>query len=124
MNFLDATIVEMEGKAVVKGAGFQVVLPDEIGKIALSRARDQQVIYGIRPEHAHLDPAGSIEAEVYLIEPLGREDLIDVRLSDGSVVGVLEPAGQPVRVGERVRIRFEEEHSQLFDPQTEQSVLW
>ncbi len=124
MNFLEATLVEEEGRAVVRGAGFQVVLPEDLGRRALQRARDRQVIYGIRPEHAHLDAAGPIEAEIYLIEPLGREDLISCRLSDGSIVGVLEPANQPVRVGDRVRLRFEVDKSQLFDPETEVSLLW
>ncbi len=124
MNFLDATLSQENGRAVVRGEGFRVVLPDELGKTALSRARNSKVIYGIRPEHVHLDPEGDVQAEIYVIEPLGREDLLDCRLPDGSLIGVLAPAGQQVRPGDTVRLRFEINHSQLFDPETELSLLW
>ncbi len=124
MNFLDASLVQKNGRVVVRGEGFSVTLPDELGRVAVSRARDQNVIYGIRPEHIHLDPEGDVSAEIYVIEPLGREDLLDCRLPDGSIIGVLAPAGQPVRPGDKIRLRFEVDHSQLFDPQTEVSLLW
>ncbi len=124
MNFIDATLVQENGKVVVKAEGMRVELPDELGKRALARAKSDRVVYGIRPEHVHLDPEGDIEAEVYVVEPLGREDLLDCRLPGGSVIGVLAPAGQPVGPGDKVRLRFEAEHSQLFDPETEHTLLW
>ena len=124
MNFLKATLIQENGKAVVRGAGFSVTLPDELGKVALERAAGREVIYGIRPEHMAIDPSGEVSAEVYVIEPLGREDLIDCRLSDGTIVGVLAPAGIDVHPGENVRIRFDIAHSQLFDPETEHTLLW
>ncbi len=124
MNFLNARLVAENGKAVVESKGFRVTLPDDLGKVALSRAAGQEVIYGIRPEHIHLDPNGDIEAEVYVVEPLGREDLIDCHLPDGSLIGVLVPSGQAIRVGDKLRLRFDVAHSQLFDPKTEMTLLW
>ncbi len=124
MNFLKATLLQENGKAVVRGAGFKVTLPDDLGKVALERAAGREVIYGLRPEHMSIDPTGEVLAEVYVIEPLGREDLIDCRLADGTIVGVLAPAGINVHPGEKVRLRFDVAHSQLFDPETEQTLLW
>ncbi len=124
MNFLQGRLRNENGAAVVEGKGFRVTLPEDLSRRALSNARNGDVIYGIRPEHIQLDPNGDIEAEIYVIEPLGREDLLDCRLPDGSLIGVLVPAGHGVQVGDKVRLRFLVEHSQLFDPSSEQSLLW
>ncbi len=124
MNFLNARLTAQNGQAIVEGNGFRITLPEDLGRKALSQAQREEVIYGIRPEHIRLDPDGEVEAEIYVIEPLGREDLLDCRLPDGTLLGVLVPSGHGVKIGEKVRLKFQLDHSQLFDPHTEQSLLW
>ncbi|MGE7370447.1 ABC transporter ATP-binding protein [Neorhizobium sp. NPDC001467] len=82
MNFLKGTIIEQ---------GFQtsgVVLP--LPK-AIETAVGQAAIYGVRPEHFRLvdrSGGGSVPAKIVLIEPMGSETQVTMRLGDTQVTGV------------------------------------
>lgn len=78
MNFLEGTVTA-DGFAT---AGLIVPLPpsaqSHVGRSA---------IFGIRPEHLLMDPAG-VPAEVLLVEPMGAETQVTMRLGDTQVIGV------------------------------------
>ena len=74
-------------------------------------------ILGFRPEHAALaEPGtpGSLAGEVYVVEPLGNETLVTVRV-DGELLNVRAPASFDRQVGERVGVRPGEGQIHLFD---------
>ena len=64
------------------------------------------VAMGIRPEDLHLGApglAGGFAAEIYVVEPMGNETLVDVRVGDERLTvraprGFVAPAGSPVGV--------------------------
>lgn len=60
------------------------------------------IIIGIRPEHFGPQHGTGLQGEVTFVEPQGREDLIDVRLDNGSAIRAILPSGEPVRLGQRV----------------------
>ena len=60
------------------------------------------VIVGIRPEHFGPQHGTGLRGEVTFVEPQGREELIDVRLDGGGDIRSILPAGEPVRVGQRI----------------------
>ncbi|MDP9839820.1 multiple sugar transport system ATP-binding protein [Neorhizobium huautlense] len=82
MNFLTGTITEQ---------GFQtsdVVLPLPASK---GTVMGQAIVYGIRPEHFRLNDhpgRASVSAEIVLIEPMGSETQVTMRLGDTQVIGV------------------------------------
>ncbi len=57
------------------------------------------------------------------MEPLGRDDLLEVRVEDLRL-NVLADPSRRVRMGERVRLHFDPRKVQFFDPTTERSLLW
>jgi multiple sugar transport system ATP-binding protein len=72
---------------------------------------------GVRPEHLELVEPGAADAlggEVYVVEPLGNETLVTVRV-DGELLNVRAPASFDRQVGERVGVRPGEGQIHLFD---------
>ncbi len=74
---------------------------------------------GIRPEHIALVPPGEGHAagEVYVVEPVGREQIVDVQVG-GRVLRVVAPPGYGGKMGDRIGLRFALDHLHLFDPQS------
>ena len=78
---------------------------------------------GIRPEDIQISDGGAIAGEIFIVEPLGREDLIDVRVGPHSFL-LLASTETHHQAGEQVKLKFDREKLQFFDPQTEKSLLW
>lgn len=121
MNFVEASLKEDEGKIFVATKDFRLPLPDDIAQKVRRMATSREVVLGIRPEDLTIGQ-GEIPAEVYVVEPLGRDTLITLKIGK---VGfkVIAPPRLRVAIGERVRLAFSMERVQLFDKVTEQSLL-
>jgi len=89
----------------------------------------QEVILGIRPEHIAIGAEGHLRARVEQIQPLvtERAQIVYARLPPvppkvgglGGSTCVVRAGGEvPVRVGDFVSLRFDEEWLHLFDAQT------
>jgi multiple sugar transport system ATP-binding protein len=135
MNLLNAPLTE--GGAALAGA----VIPLSPGvRSAAVRDRLTELVIGIRPEHMHLaDGAGTAPApgvdgtpaastplagavlsgEVLLVEELGADALLHVRLSDegGTVVARSEGRKSPAP-GQRVTLRVQPDDIFAFHPAT------
>src|SRR5437870_5788987 len=74
-------------------------------------------IFGIRPGHLAIVAPGQGEAngEVYVVEPMGREQIVDVQVGERRL-RVIAPPGFVAKIGERVGLRFAPEQLHLFDP--------
>jgi len=89
---------------------------------ALRRLGKEEVLVGFRPEDAVVDGAIGpgkviIEGEVYTVEPLGRENIVNVKIN-GDIVKVLTPPSYNPPPGSRVRIGVPRDKIMLFDPDT------
>ncbi|MDA8039427.1 MAG: ABC transporter ATP-binding protein [Actinomycetota bacterium] len=74
------------------------------------------VLAGIRPEHLAITAAGTVAAEVGLVELLGHEQHVACRIADGGLVIVRVPGVEEVaRVGDRLRLAVTG-RVHLFDP--------
>ncbi|MEL7674073.1 MAG: TOBE domain-containing protein, partial [Chloroflexota bacterium] len=82
------------------------------------------VVMGIRPEDIAVDPAGDVRGRVFVVEPLGRDDLLDVELDGATRVHVLADPQSKLRAGDAVTLRLDADKIQLFDAETERSLLW
>jgi len=69
-------------------------------------------LLGIRPEDATLD--GDIPARVLVIEPLGRETLVTLRLGDGDFK-VLASQGARPKLGAEIGLGYRRDHLYVFD---------
>ncbi len=79
---------------------------------------------GFRPEHAAVLAAGAPDAlpgEVYVVEPLGNETLVAVKVGD-EVINVRAAAGFDAPIGQACAVRADPAHIHLFDPQSDAAV--
>ncbi|MCZ7545145.1 MAG: ABC transporter ATP-binding protein [Anaerolineae bacterium] len=121
MNFLNVEVRREEGAFKARNHAFALTIPPERGEKAASQSGE--VVLGIRPEDISVAPEGELEGEVAVVEPLGRDDLIDVRVGE-SVLFVLADPHLRIRAGDKVRLHVDTGRVQFFDQKTEQSLLW
>ncbi len=124
MNLIETTFAERNGGSYLSSRGLEIRIPDERGALAKQSKALHQVIMGIRPEDIAIVPEqeGDLGAAVYLIEPLGREDLVTFRLDDVDI-RALVPAPFGGRIGETVYLKLNKEKLHLFDPESRASLL-
>ena len=119
MNFVDAT-VSHNGHAVrVHCDGFGVTAPSDRGEKALNPG---EVVMGIRPEDVAIADTG-ISGEIAAVEPLGRDDLIDVQIGDVHIHALADPALN-LKPERNVKLKFNTNKLQFFNRETGRSLLW
>jgi multiple sugar transport system ATP-binding protein len=124
MNFMDCTIVG-DGALAVESPGLRVAVPPAL-KAALERYRGKSVTLGVRPEDIREaspdDPKQyRIDAVVEVVEPLGNEILLDVRVGKHPLVARVPPTSR-VRLHEQIPLTLNAERLHFFDSQTEQAI--
>lgn len=122
INFIDVSLEKSDGSFFLKSRDFEIELPEEIGSKAENNSTSSGVVLGIRPEHITINEKEGIETEVYVVEPLGRDILVTVKLGD-STIKVLTSPPFKAAMGDRVRLSFKLDKIMLFDKRTEKSLL-
>jgi multiple sugar transport system ATP-binding protein len=124
MNFLDCT-VGGDGELAVESQGLKISVPPA-NKAALERYRGKAVTLGVRPEDIR-EAAGDeskqyrMDAVVEVVEPLGNEILLDVRVGRHPLVARVPPTSR-VRIHEQIPLALNPERMHFFDVQTEQAI--
>jgi multiple sugar transport system ATP-binding protein len=109
MNFLRGTVA-LNGSAVFRSED-RISMPSG----GQPRAVDgQPVLYGVRPEHFLLDPAG-VPAEVVVLEPTGSETQAHLRIGNQDITGVFRER-LDARPGDRIPVMPRPDLVHLFDP--------
>ncbi len=127
MNFFDATVSVRDGKAELAGEGFGVGVNGSMGK-ALGSYQGKKVIMGIRPEHlseisrGETDSQGEIPATVEVVEMMGSEQVVYLLVGGKSFVAKMD-ASNRMKTGDVVKLAFPKDQVQLFDRETERSLL-
>src|SRR5215470_12564248 len=110
MNVLTATVDE----AGLHLAG--ATLPLDASRAAACRAASVKEI-GIRPEDVHLVEPGtpsSLAGEIYVVEPMGNETLVDLRVGDQRLI-VRARRGFSAPIGSSIGAAFETAEASFFD---------
>ena len=92
----------------------------------LSAYKGQAVTLGVRPEDLHVasgnDPKEyTFDALVDVVEPLGSEILLDVKVGPTIMVARVEPTVR-VKVHEPLRLRLDPDRLHFFDVKTEAAI--
>ena len=136
MNFLKAKLVkEAGGKYSAQLYGLSVPLDEEkCAKLAAKNIGSQDVTLGIRPEHTQLvfdGRDGTIEGTLRVNEMMGSELHLHVNLNDGTQVilriptlDLTEEQRAGLTYGSKLWFTFPEKVTHLFDPETEESLLF
>jgi len=124
MNFLDCTVVG-DGDLAVEAPGLRIAVPPA-KKGPLARYRGKTVTLGVRPEDLREatgeDPKHyCVDAVVEVVEPLGNEILLDVRVGQHPLVARVPPSSR-VRLHEQITLALNPERLHFFDVQTEQAI--
>jgi len=100
-------------------AGTIIPLPTAV-RTAASQAGLSEIVLGIRPEHLHLTGStGEIAGEVILVEELGADALLHVRLAEsGNPVIARTEGRKPPTPGQQVRFHVEPDDVFAFHPAT------
>jgi multiple sugar transport system ATP-binding protein len=111
------TVPLTEGGAQI--AGTVIPLPTAV-RTAASQAGLREIVLGIRPEHMHLaDGTGEIKGEVMLVEELGADALLHIRLAGGGNQVVARAEGRkPPAPGQEVTFRVQPDDVFAFHPET------
>jgi multiple sugar transport system ATP-binding protein len=103
----------------VRLGGAVIPLPTAV-RTAASQGDLRELVLGIRPEHLHLaDGTGEIKAEVMLVEELGADALLHVRLADSGNQMVARAEGRkPPAPGQEVTFHVQPDDVFAFHPVT------
>jgi multiple sugar transport system ATP-binding protein len=125
MNFLGITVAAAGDALWAEAPGLRVRIPPQKAQAA-RRYAGQRAILGLRPEALRVANGGesaeyAFDANVEVVEPLGSEILLDVRVGETPVVARLDP-GLRVSAHDRVRLAFDPARVHLFDTATEKAI--
>ncbi len=120
MEFIDVEMVAEDGLFFAVRPGMRVEVATQRGGPAA--AHGGVVTLGLRPEDIHVG-RGHVVGEVVAVEPLGREDLIDVEINDTLIRALADASNRP-KVGDHVNLHVDPEKVQFFAPDTGRSLLW
>ncbi len=125
MNFATVTMVDGNGRLTAKNAGLEIEVPGGDAE-RLRPHVGRQLTMGIRPEDLHVagdaDPAGlTFPSKVEVVEQLGSEILLDVRVGEGTMVAAVEPTTR-AKVQESLRLAVNPKRLHFFDASTEAAI--
>jgi ABC-type sugar transport system ATPase subunit len=112
MNFFQAALGARNGSFVARAEGIEIPLAGS----RVPRDAAGEATVGVRPEHLALVAPGEglATGEVYVVEPMGREQVVDVQVGQQRL-HVMAPPGFSGRIGDRVGLRFAPDQVHLFD---------
>jgi multiple sugar transport system ATP-binding protein len=111
------TVPLTEGGARIAGT----VIPLRTAvRTAASQAGLREIVLGIRPEHLHLaNGSGPVAGEVMLVEELGADTLLHVRLAEDHTLVVARTEGRkPPAPGQEVTFSVQPDDVFAFQPET------
>jgi len=125
MNFLKCTLREMDDKLSLDSGEFQLDVT-EFREIVLKEVESKEVILGIRPEHISVGPSPSgtyaFQGEVYVVEPLGDQTILDFKIGDNIVKAIVSPHFK-ADVGDKLWLSFSKDRFHIIDKRTEKVVI-
>jgi multiple sugar transport system ATP-binding protein len=124
MNFIGCNL-HSEGDRLYLTAPSFVLDVTEWRQVIEEKASGPEVIMGIRPEDMSIvseKAENIIVGEVFVIEPLGSELIINVKVNEG-IIKVKSPPTLKTSPGVRVQMSINHEHLHIFDKKTGKAVI-
>ncbi|MGA3108096.1 MAG: ABC transporter ATP-binding protein [Candidatus Bathyarchaeia archaeon] len=116
MNFLPCVLHEEDDKTILEAGAFKLDITDIKGTDELGMTSSELTL-GIRPEDISVSQqrsTSSVEATVYVVEPLGSEVLVNLKLGN-EIVKARAPPSTMVKVEDQVYLTFNKDKMHLFD---------
>lgn len=122
MNFLECERVEKDRKVFLQ---FEKFVLDVTDMREALEGGGRKLVLGVRPHDISVEPRGTkqgIEAEVYLLEPIGDQNIIDLKIGSQLVKAVV-PRSVKVGEGSRLGIALDMNRVHVFDKETEKALV-
>ncbi len=124
MNFIEGSVKVSEDRCFVDLGVAEVPVHRHIANKVLERGVNE-VIVGIRPENIDIvekpiEGRINIRTEVYVVEPMGPEWLIDFKIADK--IFKVKAKEARFRVGDKVYISFRMDDVYIFDKKTQKLI--
>lgn len=124
MNLIDCSLVKTKENVFLKTKDFKIdVTPFKADLNPLEKS--SELMFGFRPEDAHVTKnnisSDSIEANIFVIEPLGAQSLLTLKVGD-ELVKVLEKPDFKANIGDKVWISLNKKKIHLFDKKTTKRI--
>ncbi len=126
MNLLDCEYLQENGKSfLIAGANdFRLEISGALGKKIQENATSTQLILGIRAEDIFVSQErteDAIQSEVYVVEPLGSENIIDLKIGENLLKVKTLPTVQP-NIGQPIKMWFDKDRMHVFDKNTGKAI--
>lgn len=122
MNFLDCRLEERSDALYLCQDTMTVKVPDAWNS-ALADQVGKAVVLGVRPENiVPKKTDDAITATVELVEPLGAETLLHLRVDGQSLVAKADPDYKPA-TDEKITIGFDMNKAHIFDHETGKTIV-
>lgn len=130
MNFKQVLVEKVGDEVYLKLGEFSIKLPAEKGKkLEQMGYIGKEVTMGIRPENMHYEENNiksltdcAVEAVVVLIENMGSETLLYVKLDGSNLIARVDPKIQ-VSVEDKIKLALDPDRIHIFDIESEKSIL-
>src|SRR5438128_2946565 len=121
MNFATVTVTEANGSLLAENSGLRIKLPDQTAQ-RLRGHIGHQVTLGVRPEDLTVAGAADhdhpcFDAVIEVVEQLGSEILLDMKVGEGVMVASVEPTVR-VKVRDKLRVAMRPSRLHVFDAKT------
>jgi len=125
MNFIDSSFVEKNGTAILDAGTFTVDV-SEFKELIKEKATGSELILGLRPEDISVQKermlGEMIKSEIYVIEPLGSELIINLKVGDW----IVKAKGAPdfrANIGDTAWMTFDKNKMHIFDRKTQNTIV-
>jgi multiple sugar transport system ATP-binding protein len=125
MNFAAVTVTEANGSLIAENAGLRIKLPDDTAQRLRSHI-GREVTLGVRPEDLTVASTADLDhlcfdAVIEVVEQLGSEILLDMKVGEGVMVACVEPTVR-VKVRDKLRVAMRPSRLHVFDAKTEAAI--
>lgn len=123
MNFIQVKSAEEQGQPVLVGDSIRLATEGALAERLKAIGIGRDMILGVRPEDVDLETAdGDARAEVYVVEPQGRDMLVNLSLA-GTRLSVLAPPTFRSDIGATTALHVNRAKLHLFDVKSEEALL-
>jgi multiple sugar transport system ATP-binding protein len=125
MNFFDCTFRTRDGGGVIDAGEFSIEVGNDVADVVRKNASGPEVILGIRPEDvsvAKKRQPGSIEASVYVVEPIGDSVIVDANVGK-NLLKARADASFVAEIEEKVYLTFNQGKIHIFDKKQQTAIL-
>jgi len=118
MNFFEGSLVIEGDKVKLDCGNFKLELDEKYSDIIRKTSHDSELVLGIRPHDLEIykeKPVKShFEAEVFAVEPVGTETIVNVKVGD-NVYKIITSPDFTARIAEKVYVDIDVDKIHLFE---------